>query len=145
MVSDDISNDDPTGAEPGRECGDCTLCCKLMGVPELKKASARWCEHCLRGDDAGHGCGVYDERPPSCRNFQCFWLMDANFPDEFRPDRIGALAAFNDGPDSAVLHVDPARRNVLSRPEVRAMMEALGKVYPRVFVVNGKESALIQN
>lgn len=89
-----------------RNCGECTLCCKLMGVPELKKPSAKWCVSC----DQGKGCTVYEERPQSCRNFQCFWLMDENFPDEFRPDRIHALAAFNDVKDSCVLHVDPAKR-----------------------------------
>lgn len=123
-----------------RQCGDCTLCCKLMGVPELKKPAARWCELC----DQGKGCSAYEERPPSCRNFQCFWLMDENFPDEFRPDRIGALASFNDTPDSVVLHVDPARRKAMRSREVNAMIDALLKVYARVFVVSGKESALIQ-
>lgn len=123
-----------------RTCGDCTLCCKLMGVPELKKPAARWCPAC----DQGRGCSTYDERPPSCRNFQCFWLMDEGFPDDFRPDRIGALASFNDTPDSVVLHVDPARRNVLRKPEVRALVDALLKSYAKVFVVNGKDSALVQ-
>ena len=111
-----------------------------MGVPELKKPSAKWCSSC----DRGKGCTVYDERPPSCRNFQCFWLMDENFPDEFRPDRINALAAFNDTPDSAVLHVDPAKPATVRKPEVRAMIDALLKAYPKVFLLSGKESALIQ-
>lgn len=123
-----------------RSCGECTLCCKLMGVPELKKQSAKWCISC----DQGKGCSVYDTRPQSCRNFQCFWLMDENFPDDFRPDRIHALAAFNDTDDSCVLHVDPAHPRVLSSPPVNALIDALHKVYPRVFVLSGKESALIQ-
>ena len=123
-----------------RTCGECTLCCKLMGVPELKKPSAKWCESC----DQGKGCTVYEERPNSCRNFQCFWLMDENFPDDFRPDRIHALAAFNDTPDSVVLHVDPAKPKALRSPAVRALIDALHKVYPRVFLLSGKESALLQ-
>ncbi len=123
-----------------RACGECTMCCKLMGVPELKKPAARWCASC----DKGVGCRVYDERPPSCRNFECFWLMDEAFPDDFRPDRIGALAAFNDAPDSVVLHVDPARPKAMRSPEVKAFIDALLKAYARVFVVVGKESALIQ-
>jgi uncharacterized protein len=123
-----------------RTCGECTLCCKLMGVPELKKAPASWCGDC----DQGKGCTVYDTRPPSCRNFQCFWLMDENFPDEFRPDRIGALASFNDTPDSAVLHVDPARPKALRSKETRALIDALHKIYAKVFIVQGKESALLQ-
>lgn len=123
-----------------RTCGECTLCCKLMGVPELKKSSAEWCGDCVQGK----GCGVYEERPQSCRNFQCFWLMDDAFPDDFRPDRIGALAASNDSPDSAVLHVDPARRRALNTPRVDAMLKALMKTYAKVFIVQGKETALMQ-
>lgn len=123
-----------------RSCGECTLCCKLMGVPELKKPSAKWCPDC----DQGKGCTVYDTRPPSCRNFQCFWLMDENFPDDLRPDHIGALMAFNDTKDSMVLHVDPARKRALSSPPVKALIDALLKTYPKVFVVNGKDNALIQ-
>ncbi len=123
-----------------RSCGECTLCCKLMGVPELKKPSAKWCDDC----DQGKGCLVYETRPPSCRNFQCFWLMDDGFPDEFRPDRIGALAAFNDTSDSCVLHVDPAKRRALTSPRVDALIKALLKTYSKVFIVQGKENALIQ-
>ncbi len=123
-----------------RNCGECTLCCKLMGVPELKKPSAKWCVSC----DQGKGCTVYEERPQSCRNFQCFWLMDETFPDEFRPDRINALAAFNDVKDSCVLHVDPAKPRAMSSPKVNALIDALLKSYAKVFVLSGKESALIQ-
>lgn len=123
-----------------RSCGECTLCCKLMGVPELKKPSAKWCADC----DQGKGCTVYETRPPSCRNFQCFWLSDEGFPDDFRPDRIGALAAFNDSPDSAVLHVDPAKKRALSSPRVDALIKALLKTYSKVFIVQGKENALMQ-
>lgn len=123
-----------------RSCGECTLCCKVMGVPELKKAPAQWCSSC----DRGKGCTVYETRPPSCQNFRCFWLMNDNFPDEFRPDRIGALASFNDTPDSVVLHTDPARPKALRKPETRALIEALQNTYAKVFVVNGKESALLQ-
>lgn len=123
-----------------RTCGECTLCCKLMGVPEIRKPPARWCADCERGK----GCGIYETRPNSCRNFQCFWLMDDGFPDEFRPDRIGALASLNDTPDSCVLHVDPARPRALSRPETTALIDALHKVYARVFVVSGAEKALLR-
>ncbi|MGQ9372000.1 hypothetical protein [Azospirillum sp. ST 5-10] len=122
-----------------RTCGDCTLCCKLMGVPELKKPAARWCDAC----DRGSGCTVYAERPPSCRNFECFWLMDEAFPDDLRPDRIHALAWFNDTPDSAVLHVDPAHPRALRSAPVDALIQALLKVYARVFVMCGKDSAML--
>lgn len=123
-----------------RTCGECTLCCKLMGVPEIPKAPAKWCADC----DREKGCRVYETRPPSCRNFRCFWLMDEAFPDEFRPDRIGALASFNDTPDSAVLHTDPARPASVRKPETRALIDALLKVYAKVFIVTGSEKAMLR-
>ena len=41
----------------------------------------------------GSGCVIYDERPPSCRDFGCVWL---NLPDALpeesqRPDRLGVV------------------------------------------------------
>jgi len=69
--------------------------------------------------------------------------MDGTFPDEFRPDRIHALAAFNDTSDSCVLHVDPGQPKAMRSAEVQALTDALLKAYPRVFVMSGKESALL--
>jgi hypothetical protein len=111
-----------------------------MGVPELAKPTARWCADC----EQGTGCRVYDTRPPSCRNFQCFWLMSEDFPEEMRPDRCHALVSFNDTPDSVVLHVDPAYPRTLQSRPVRQMIDALLKVYERVFVLNGKDSAMMK-
>ncbi|MDR3518330.1 MAG: hypothetical protein P4M00_21250 [Azospirillaceae bacterium] len=132
----------PLKGDPGmssRSCASCTLCCKLMGVPELKKPAARWCSDC----DQAQGCTVYERRPPSCRNFACFWLMDDQFPDEMRPDRIHALLAFNDTPDSVVLHVDPAHPAAVRSAEVSALIDALLKNYQKLFVLMGRHSAML--
>ena len=40
---------------PGRECGACTLCCKVFDVPVLEKPAGQWCKHCL----PGRGCGIH--------------------------------------------------------------------------------------
>jgi len=54
-----------------RECGDCTLCCKLLAIPELGKRKDVWCPNC---DQSGNKCMVYETRPDSCRAFDCLWL-----------------------------------------------------------------------
>jgi uncharacterized protein len=123
-----------------RACGDCTLCCKLLRVAELNKPVGRLCTHCRPGE----GCGIYEERPPSCRNFQCFWLMNEAFPDDLRPDRSHALVAFNDTPDSVVIHVDPKHPRALDRRPAADLIPALLKVYERVFIVCGGEKAMIR-
>lgn len=68
-----------------RHCGECTACCTLLGVPELEKARYTPCEH-----DTGKSCGIYEQRPPSCRAFQCIWLQGL-VPLEERPDKTGII------------------------------------------------------
>ena len=89
----------------GRECGGCTLCCKVMVIPELDKAKDSWCAHCAIGE----GCSIYQQRPNSCREFDCLYLTSEGLPDHWYPARSKmVLAAELDGRRIAV-HVDPAR------------------------------------
>lgn len=73
--------------EAPRECGSCTECCHLMAVSEIGKPVFKWCQFC----DKSVGCKIYDNRPHSCRGFQCLWLKDMSIPDEMRPDRCGVM------------------------------------------------------
>lgn len=82
-----------------RTCGDCTMCCKLLGVratvfvrqdtltaplePFPAKPKDEWCQYC----NIGSGCRVYDTRPHACRTFECMWLQNETFPPMMRPDR----------------------------------------------------------
>jgi len=69
-----------------RRCGDCTLCCKLIPVPEIKKPSNVKCPH--QHQHPG-GCLIYDRRPMSCRLWSCRWLTNDDTDDLKRPDRVG--------------------------------------------------------
>jgi hypothetical protein len=73
----------PFKAAPGRECGGCTMCCKLYELPEFKKPPGVWCKHCT----PGKGCGIHATRPNQCRQFFCLWMTDAAWPDDWRPDK----------------------------------------------------------
>jgi hypothetical protein len=64
-----------------RECGKCSLCCKVMGVPEVKK-DFEWCPHCKPGCG---GCTIYEKRPERCRDFNCQWLIDTRFGEYWYP------------------------------------------------------------
>lgn len=82
-------------------CGECTLCCKVLIVPELPKAKDAWCAHAVKGA----GCSIYAERPESCQSFRCEWLA-SNLPPSLRPDKIhGVLSATSDG-RNLILHED---------------------------------------
>ena len=74
----------------GRECGSCTACCTVLAIAELQKP-ARWaCSYVA----CGH-CGIYEQRPQSCRDFNCAWLRGAIAGDEsLRPDKLGLLFDF---------------------------------------------------
>lgn len=74
-------------AVAGRSCGECSLCCKVMGVPEVKP-DYQWCPHCKPGRG---GCGIYSTRPDRCRDFHCQWLIDSRFKDYWYPKRAKIL------------------------------------------------------
>jgi len=68
-----------------RQCGGCTLCCKLLPVKELAKAAGERCRH----QRTGKGCAVYhtDQMPFSCHFWNCRWLVNDDTADLSRPDR----------------------------------------------------------
>lgn len=87
-----------------RTCGDCGMCCKLMGVAAIDKAPHAWCGHYRKGA----GCGIYVDRPKACADFACYWLNAPNLDDRWRPDRARfILHRENDG-QALVVEVDPA-------------------------------------
>ena len=80
---------------PGRDCGACTLCCKVYDVPAVEKLAGTWCRHC----QPGRGCGIHETRPQHCRSFHCMWMTETWLGPEWKPDR-----------SKLVLSVDPATR-----------------------------------
>jgi hypothetical protein len=88
--------------QTNRQCGDCSLCCKVLGIPELEKPKDSWCPNFL----AGTGCRIYADRPPSCRNFVCRWLSDPDMGPEWKPSNCKMVV--DSKPSLFVVHVDPA-------------------------------------
>jgi hypothetical protein len=85
-----------------RQCGDCSLCCKVLGIPELGKPKDVWCPNFA----PGAGCRIYQDRPPSCRNFTCRWLVDPDMGPEWKPNICKMV--LDAKPRTLVVHVDPA-------------------------------------
>jgi hypothetical protein len=86
-----------------KNCGDCGLCCKLMGVTELAKPPGKWCGHFRRG----RGCDTYDARPASCRIFNCTWLLTEALDAAWKPTVAGFLMHADEG--RLIVECDPAR------------------------------------
>jgi uncharacterized protein len=87
-----------------RQCGECSLCCKLPAINELNKPANTWCRHV--DHDCG-GCSIYQDRPSVCRGFTCGWLEDLDFGDEWFP----AISKMVITSPPLCVNVDPAFPN----------------------------------
>ncbi len=93
---------EPVPLVPGRSCAGCTLCCKLLRIPELDKPQGKWCSHC----DPKRGCKTYETRPQSCREFFCGYLTSHNLSDIWAPIKSRILLMGVEGGLSAVVDRD---------------------------------------
>ncbi len=94
-------------AAPGRDCGTCTLCCKVYDVPVLAKPAGQWCKHCT----PGRGCGIHETRPDHCRAFFCLWMTDARLPDGWKPERSKLVLSIDPRTRFLNVQVDPGSPN----------------------------------
>jgi hypothetical protein len=92
-----------------KACGECSLCCKLLIIPELNKPENKWCQHCK----LGRGCSIYDSRPAICQGFKCEWLKDS-VDDHWYPMQSHMIIHCppNDDGVGAVINIDPDYPNV---------------------------------
>jgi len=101
-----------------RTCGTCSLCCKLAYIPELNKSIDSWCRHARPGVG---GCSIYLDRPPSCRDFNCGWLVGAReLGDEWFPARCKMIVTrreprYNLTERGMLVTVDPTYPNAWRR------------------------------
>lgn len=75
---------------PGRQCGDCTVCCTVLAIdtPQMQKAAGLRCRHCLGG------CTIYESRPALCRDYHCGWRQLPILDTKWRPDISGVFVEF---------------------------------------------------
>jgi|SRR5579883_335043 hypothetical protein len=104
-----------------KSCGSCTLCCTIMGVPELKKRPWEPCRHV-----SGAGCTIYAERPAGCRSFMCGWLLDPGMGSELKPEKCHVVLQ-----ERGELHIvatcDPAYPDAWRAPHVISYLHSLAK------------------
>lgn len=128
-------------------CGECRFCCKAMVVDDLEpaKPAETWCVH-IRKD--GPGCGIYETRPASCRQFKCLWLEsqertpEYRLPLEMRPDKSRVMLCM--APDDIlVVRVAAGMRGHLNREPMKSFLEGMIEGGVRTFVsVDGQEFQL---
>jgi hypothetical protein len=112
----------------GRSCGTCNLCCKVYSIKELAKPAGRWCSHCVRGS----GCGIHPDRPRSCRDFFCSWLVDPNLGPEWKPE-VSRFVLSADATHRAIMvTVDPGRPLAWKRAPYYAVLRQFSEVFFRI-------------
>jgi hypothetical protein len=88
---------------PGRECGTCTLCCKVLFIRELDKPMGRWCSHCK----PGQGCMIHASRPQECRDFFCVWMVDPRLGAEWKPEKSKFVITNDKSGVNLMIRCDP--------------------------------------
>jgi hypothetical protein len=93
----------PLQLVPGRECGSCTLCCKVYDIPELDKAAGKWCKHCK----PGRGCAIHDSLPDLCSTFNCLWRTKGELPAYWKPEQSKMVVSIYPLTEFIYVQVDP--------------------------------------
>lgn len=104
----------------GKSCGDCGLCCKLMGVRSIDKTQYVWCSQFKRG----LGCKIYEDRPHECAEFICYWLHAPNLGEDWRPDRAGFLMHLSEDGSRLNVEVDSATPNAWKQEPYASQFQA---------------------
>ena len=108
-------------------CGSCTLCCKVCVVPELHKPAGVACKYQGEG-----GCTNYDNRPASCRAFECAFYQAGGNP-ALRPDNCGVV--WERTGDTMYGTLDKDRTEY---PHLEGQINAFKKAGARVEMTNGR-------
>jgi hypothetical protein len=122
-----------------RQCGDCSLCCKVIAVTELNKHAGEWCKHVKPNKQ---GCTVYDMRPESCQGFQCGWLLGW-IPDEYSPRK--ARVVFMGDDDERVLTVfeDPKGPSPTDEPKLKKVLSEMLLKGSVLVIVRGEQRRVV--
>jgi hypothetical protein len=102
-AEDSVQITSDTRVIPGRECGSCTLCCKVYNIPEIGKVAGKWCTHCA----PGKGCRIHDALPSPCAEFNCLWRTQEVLPAHWKPDQAKMVVTLHPLNGNIYVQVDP--------------------------------------
>jgi len=123
-------------AIPGKSCGSCNMCCKVLTIEELKKdvgiLCSNWCD--------GVGCKIYKDRPQVCRDFECEWITERALPATLRPDKVGTVFLICPDSDQYQAVTDPTRPTAWRHPLVFKHLVAKAKEGHVVIAKSGVQS-----
>lgn len=127
------------------DCGECSMCCKLLRVESLDKPQGKWCGHAR----PGKGCAIYEERPGDCRAFKCVWLMSQQrdqlgecMAPELRPDRCKVIFTMGNDGATLIAHVDPAYPGAWRSDPAATFIQRFNRA-SEVFLVCGDRRSIL--
>jgi hypothetical protein len=133
----------PQSAPPTRDCGECTLCCKLLGIESLDKPAGVWCAHCK----PSRGCGIYESRPQDCRNFICGYLLMPEVDERWKPSVCKFVLANGQDNTHMKIVVDPARPDAWKKEPYYSRFKQWARSGPeqamKIMVAIGKRAIVI--
>jgi hypothetical protein len=106
-----------------RECGSCSLCCKVLPVPTLYKPAGQWCKHFA----AGTGCSIHQLRPKSCRSFECLWLQEEWLDDSWKPNACKFVMAYEYDGQALVIYPDNKTPSAWRAEPYQTVLRALAE------------------
>ena len=102
---------------PGRQCGECALCCKLPEIRALNKPANSWCQHC----STKKSCAAYESRPQACRDFYCGYMTQDGIPEAWHPLKSRMMVVPSG--EHVFIHVDPARADAWKKAPYYAQLK----------------------
>jgi hypothetical protein len=122
-----MSNENPVSGYKrvaGKECGSCSLCCKLFDVPPVNnKPAGKWCPNCT----PGRGCAIWETRPAFCTDYFCHWHVDASLGPEWRPDTAKFILSREPGGIWLSVVVDMGQPHAWKREPYHSMLRQLAE------------------
>lgn len=103
-------------------CGDCSLCCTILAVPELDKPANVPCVHLTK-----RGCGIYEDRPQACRDYECIFLK-VGLQSSFRPSRMRFLVDLHMSGEVGQIKTDPNFPDAAKTAVARKFLRRFRKV-----------------
>jgi hypothetical protein len=114
----------------------------VPAVDELQKPGGVYCSHCA----IGQGCKIYSERPDSCRNFLCGWILNPHMGPELKPDRCHVVLSWWEERRALIADCDPDRPEAWRAPGmIDVLRQAVSKLPPdwKVIAAVGPRTWLI--
>ena len=117
-------------------CGECSLCCKLLGIEEIDKQPGVWCRHCT----PGAGCTIHEQAsyPTDCGTYVCLWRQAKDegnpLPDELRPDRCKVIVDAAKYERAHYVRCDVSSSNAWRNPKILGILAQLQRMGSTIYL-----------